>query len=471
MKNKNIITREQNFADWYTSVIKEAKLIEYGPVKGTMFFLPNGWAIWEMIKKEIDNQFAKMGVKNIQLPLFIKQSDFLKEKEHVEGFAPELFTVSTNKKDELAEPLVIRPTSEISFCQCFKSQIRSFNDLPLLYNQWCSVCRVEKNTRPFLRNTEFHWQELHTVHASKEEAVKQTLKTLEIYKKFVEDFLCMPVIVGEKTENERFAGADNTYTIEALMQDGQALQCATSHYLGQNFAKAYDVKYQTKDNKFDIVHQTSAGISTRIIGGLIMSHSDDNGIILPFSIAPIQIAIIVVNADDKQTNNYVKLLKKTLNDKYRLHVDDTDKSFGFRINKYQTQGVPFCLVVGSQEIEANEVTLIRRDCNDKVKVNIKTLTKHLSSSIKEYQSNLFNIANNRLQSSIVEVYNLQEFNNAINNKKIALAYFDHTITNEKKLKEQTGATARCIKLAGVKNKICFYTGKPATHLIYFARAY
>lgn len=471
MKNKNIIERTKNFADWYTSVIKEAKLIEYGPVKGTMFFLPNGWAIWESIRNEIDKQFAKMGVKNIQLPLFIRQADFLKEKQHVEGFAPELFTVSTNKKEELAEPIVIRPTSEISFCQVFKSQIRSFNDLPLLYNQWCSVCRVEKNTRPFLRNTEFHWQELHTAHSSKEEAQKQTLKTLEIYKNFIQDYLCMPVLVGEKTENERFAGAVNTYTCEALMQDGQALQCATSHYLGQNFGKAYDVKYQTKDNKFDVIHQTSAGISTRIIGGLIMSHSDDNGLILPFKIAPTQIAIIVVNANDKDTNAYVRLIKKTLDDKYRIIVDDSDKSFGFKINKYQVQGVPFCLVVGKQEIEANEITFIRRDSNDKIKVSLKALPKHLSTTIDEYQSNLFNAANSRLQSAIVEVSNFNQFKEVINNKKIALAYFDDTVANEKKLKEETGATARCIKLSGVSGKKCFYTGKPATHLIYFARAY
>lgn len=471
MKNKNIIARQTNFADWYTSVIKEAKLVEYAPVKGTMFFLPNGWAIWESIQKEINTQFAKMGVKNVQLPLFIRQADFLKEKEHVEGFAPELFTVSTNKKDALAEPLIIRPTSEISFCHVFKSQIRSFNDLPVLYNQWCSVCRCEKNTRPFLRNTEFHWQELHTAHASKDEAIKQTLKTLEVYKNFAEDYLCMPVLVGEKTENERFAGAENTYTLEALMQDGQALQCATSHYLGQNFAKAYEVKYQTKDNKFDLVYQSSAGISTRIIGGLIMSHSDDNGLILPFKIAPTQIAIIVVNANDKTTNNYVKALKKTLGDKYRIVVDDSDKSFGFKINKYQVQGVPFCLVVGKQEIEANEVTFIRRDSNDKVKIGLKALTKHLATAIKEYQANLYNNANNRLQSAIVEVDNFNKFKEVINNKKIALCYFDDTVENEKKIKELTGATARCIKLAGVKDKTCFYTGKPATHLIYFARAY
>ncbi|MCQ2957017.1 MAG: His/Gly/Thr/Pro-type tRNA ligase C-terminal domain-containing protein [Mycoplasmoidaceae bacterium] len=312
---------------------------------------------------------------------------------------------------------------------------------------------------------------MHTAHASKEEAYKQTLKTLEVYKNFIEDYLCMPVLVGEKTENERFAGAVNTYTCEALMQDGQALQCATSHYLGQNFAKAYEVKYQTKDNKFDTIHQSSAGISTRIIGGLIMSHSDDNGIVLPFKIAPIQIAIIVVNANDKATNAYVKTLKKALGDKYRIVIDDSDKSFGFKINKYQIQGVPFCLVVGSQEIEANEVTFIRRDSNDKVKIGLKALNKHLTTTIKQYQTNLYNTAKTRLDSSIVSVNSFEQFKDVINNKKIALAYFDDTVANEKKIKELTGATARCIKSDNVKGKKCFYTGKPATHLIYFARAY
>ncbi|MCQ2747920.1 MAG: His/Gly/Thr/Pro-type tRNA ligase C-terminal domain-containing protein [Mycoplasmoidaceae bacterium] len=294
---------------------------------------------------------------------------------------------------------------------------------------------------------------------------------MKVYEDFVTDFLCMPVLVGEKTANERFAGAINTFTIEALMQDGQALQCATSHFLGQNFAKAYDVKYQTKDNEFDLIYQTSAGISTRIIGGIIMSHSDDNGLVLPFKVAPIQIAIIVVNAKDKKTRDYVKNIKKTLGTKYRVVVDDSDKSFGYKINQYQVQGVPFCLIVGSQEIDANEVTLIRRDVEDKIKVNIKSLSKYLLTSIKDYQKALYESANERLQSSIVEVQNLSQFKDAINNRKIALAYFDDTVENEKKIKAETGATARCIKLSGVVGKKCFYTGKPATHLIYFARAY
>lgn len=471
MKNKKIIARQTDFAAWYTSVIKEAKLVEYAPVKGTMFFLPNGWAIWELIKQEVDKHFAKMGVRNVQLPLLIKESDFLKEKQHVEGFAPELFVVTTNKKMDDSERLIIRPTSEIPFSQCFKSQLGSYNDLPFLYNQWCSVCRVEKNTRPFLRNTEFHWQELHTIHASAKEAMSQTLRSLEAYKKVLQDFLCIPFIVGEKTANERFAGAENTFTLESLMQDGQALQCATSHYLGQNFAKAYDLKFQNRDNKFEYVYQTSAGISTRIIGGLIMSHSDDSGLILPFKVAPTQIAIISVNGNDKATTSYIKKVKKALGNKYRIAIDNSDKSFGFKINKHQTEGVPFCLIIGSQEIEANVVTFIARDSDEKVKVPVKNLSKYLTNAIKTFQANLYNNAKNRLNSSIVEVNNFEQFKDAINAKKIALAYFDDTVANEKKIKELTGATARCIKLSGVTGKTCFFTGKPATHQIYFARAY
>lgn len=473
MKNKNIVAREQNFAEWYTSVIKEAKLIEYGPVKGTMFFLPNGWAIWEIIQKEINKKFEEMDVKNVALPLLIKQSDFLKEKEHVEGFAPELFTVATNKKDELAEPLVIRPTSEISFCQVFKSQIRSFNDLPLLFNQWCSVCRVEKNTRPFLRNTEFHWQELHTAHASKEEAQAQTLKTLKIYRNFVENFLHIPVLKGqcEKTPKERFAGAENTYTLEALMQDGQALQCATSHYLGQNFAKAYEVKYQTKDNNFAEIYQTSAGISTRIIGGLIMTHSDDNGLVLPFKVAPTQVAIIVMNGQDQQLVAYANKIRDILGKSCRAVVDTTDKGMGYRINKYQTQGVPLCLLVGGQEMSANQVTVVDRCKEDKQNIAFADFKKFFQTWKKDFDRELWKKAKARLDSSIVNVNNMDEFKQALNNKKIALAYFEDTVENENKIKELTGATARCVKKVAPSGKTCFFTGKPATHLIYFARAY
>jgi len=470
MKNKNIVARNVNFADWYTSVIKEAKLIEYGPVKGTMFYLPNGWALWNMIQNEMNKEYAKIGVKNIQLPLFIKASDFTKEKEHVEGFAPELFTVSTNKKDALADPVVLRPTSEITFCQCFKSQLRSFNDLPLLYNQWCAVYRVEKNTRPFLRNCEFHWQELHTAHESAQEAKQMALKELAIYQHLLENVLCIPVLAGEKTANERFAGAVNTYTLESMMQDGQALQSCTAHFLGQNFAKAYDVKYQTKDNKFDYVYQTSAGISTRIIGGIIMSHSDDNGLVLPFTIAPTQIAILGVKPDVK-VMEYTTKINKMLMDKYRVVLDNTDKGFGFKINTYQTQGVPYCIIAGSQEADANEVTIVRRDSEEKIKVKLVDLVAYLEANSVDYNLALYTKAKARLDANIVEVDNINDFKKALEEKKFILAYFDDSVENEKKLKELTGATARVIKDDKVKGKKCFFTNKPATHRIYFARAY
>jgi len=470
MKNKNIVARNVNFADWYTSVIKEAKLIEYGPVKGTMFYLPNGWALWNQIQDEMNKRYAKIGVKNIQLPLFIKASDFTKEKEHVEGFAPELFTVSTNKKDSLADPIVIRPTSEITFCQCFKSQLRSFNDLPILYNQWCAVYRVEKNTRPFLRNCEFHWQELHTIHETEHEAKEMALTELAIYKDLLENVLCIPVIAGEKTANERFAGAVNTFTLESMMQDGQALQSCTAHYLGQNFAKAYDVKFQTRDNKFDYVHQTSAGLSTRIIGGIIMSHSDDNGLVLPFGIAPTQIAILGVKPDEK-VFEYTAKINNLLVNKYRVVLDNTDKGFGFKINSYQTQGVPYCIVAGKQEADEGIVTLVRRDKEEKIKIKLSELVDYLEKDSKQFNKDLYLAAKARLDENIVEVDNINDFKKALEEKKFILAYFDDTVENEKKIKELTGATARVIKEANVKGKTCFFTNKPATHRIYFARAY
>lgn len=471
MKNNLIVSRQENFADWYTSVVKEGKLIEYGPVKGTMFFLPNGWSIWQQIVKEIDKQFSKIGVKNVQLPLFIKYSDFIKEKQHIDGFAPELFLVSTNNKEQTTDQLIIRPTSEISFCQLFKTQVKSFNDLPMLFNQWCSVCRVEKNTRPFLRNSEFHWQELHTIHATKEQAMQQVQKSITIYKKFIEKDLLIPVIFGEKTSQEKFAGADKTYTLEALMQDGQVLQCATSHFLGQNFSKSYDVTFQTKNNTFENVWQTSAGLSARIIGGLIMSHSDDNGLVLPFKIAPIQIGIIVL-ANDNQTNDYVQQIRKNLK-KYRIDIDTSNKSFGFKINQYQIQGAPFCFVIGKKEVNDKIITIISRDSNQKISINCNNIKTQLNTLINQYNHNLFTKAKERLQSSIVQVNNFDQFKTAITNKKIALAYFNDSCENENKIKQLTGATPRCIKkvLNINDHHKCVLTNQRATHLIYFARAY
>lgn len=471
MKNKNIISRNENFAEWYTSVIKEAKLIAYAPVKGTMFFLPNGWSIWNKIQQELDRRFNPMGIKNVQLPLFIKYSDFILEKKHVQGFAPEIFLVTHNNKTELTDPLVVRPTSEILFCQCFKEVLNSYNDLPILYNQWCSVTRVEKNTRPFLRNTEFHWQELHGIFAKEQCAIDKAKIMIETYRDFCQDYLCIPVLMGEKTINERFAGAENTYAIEALMQDGQALQCATSHYLGQNFSNTYDLKYQDKDNTYKYVYQISSGVSTRIIGGIIMSHSDDNGLVLPFKVAPVQIAIVTLR-NDESSLAYAKKIANDLEPNYRVELDNSDKGLGFKISSYQIQGVPFVIIIGPKEIEQNQVSIAIRTSENKINVNISELKDYISNLSKTFDQQLFDKASMRLNNSIVSVENIAQLQQAVNNKQIVLAYFNDTIDNEIQIKQITGATARCIKEVNTdpKNK-CILTGQPATHLIYFARAY
>lgn len=468
MKNNQIISQNNNFAGWYTSVIKEAKLAMYGSVKGTICFMPNGWAIWQNIVKIIDDEFQKIGVKNVQLPVFMKQSDFLKEKEHVKNFSPETFVA---KAPNSSEVLIVRPTSEIAFCHCFKQLVGSYNDLPLLLNQWCNTFRVEKNTRPFLRTSEFYWQELHTLHSDEQQARSQALKSLEIYKKVLKDKLLIPFIAGRKTEGEKFAGAVDSYTLEALMPDGQALQCSTSHYLGQNFAKAYNLKFQTKNNDYQYCYQTSAGLSTRIIGALIMTHSDDNGLVLPFSIAPIQIGIVVLNdKTDKSTRNYVKKVCQNLIKKYRVVIDNNNKSIGYKINNFQVQGTPFVLVIGANEVMNKQVTIIRRDSNEKKVVTAAKFAPCLKKCIEHYDLDLYNKAKLRMSVNIVQVKNFQEFKQAINAKKMVKAYFKLSSVNEQKIKEMTGATTRCIIENQPANK-CFYSGQETTDIVYFARAY
>ncbi|MDR1234887.1 MAG: proline--tRNA ligase [Mycoplasmataceae bacterium] len=471
MKLEKIITREQNFADWYTSVIQAAKLVDYTSIKGMMIFQPNGWAIWQNIMHELDRRLKTKGIKNVQLPLFIKYSEFLKEKEHVEGFAPELFLVTQQGNKKLEEPYVVRPTSEIAFCNYFKKIVSSYSELPIKYNQWCNVYRVEKNTRPFLRNSEFFWQEMHSIHENKDDAIKTSTELIELYKDFVNYFLCIPVLMGEKTEGERFAGAENTYTIEALMQDGQALQCGTSHYLAQNFSKTFDIKFQNKNNQYELVHQTSAGMSTRIIGAVIMTHADDKGLVLPVGIAPTQIALLPIFADkEPRINGLIKTLHKDLHAKYRVEIDETNNGFGFKIANQEVQGTPIILVVGPKDAIENNVTLIRRDNGQKITVALKNIVKVIDEQVHAYQISIYQKANDRLNSSIIDVHNLEEFNNAIQNKKIAKAAWGGSLDDEKLLKEQTGATPRCI-LSKANNERCFFTNKSATHIIYFARAY
>ena len=471
---EKIIPRSKNFANWYTSLIEAARLSLYSPIKGEIIFRPKAWAIWTAIQKKLDELFAKLNVSNVALPTFIKYSDFAKEAKHVEGFAPEVFLVTKKGDEVLTDPYVVRPTSEILFCHYFKSILTSYNDLPIKVNQWCNVFRAEKTTRPFLRTTEFFWQELHTIHETKDEAYEMAKQELECYYELATKFLLIPVIKGEKTIGERFAGADNTYTIEAIMQDGQALQCGTSHFLGQNFAKTYELQFRDRNNQLSIPYQTSAGVSTRLIGGLIMTHSDDNGLVLPFGVADEQIAILEVFADkDRKVDEVARQLQEQLIKKgYRATVDNSNKSFGFKINEKEVSGVPFSIIIGPKDIANNKAMLYRRDTREKIEVSLSTLVDSFDELIKSYQNNLYSKAEQNLKSRMVKVTSLEEYKKAIEQGKLILAPWGGDENDEKELKKQTGSTPRCIK-EEIKDKEvkCFFTNKKAKYYVYFARAY
>lgn len=467
-----IVKQEENFSKWYTSIIENANLVDYGLVKGTIMFKPYGFAIWKRIQEEFNKVLVSLNTAEVCFPMLIPYSEFMKEKEHVEGFNPELFKVSHLGEKKLEDELVIRPTSEISFCNYFKKNINSYNDLPCILNQWGSVFRVEKNTRPFLRTSEFLWQEQHAVFADKKEAFDFSIAMVNEYKKFVNDYLSIAVLMGEKTENERFAGADNTFTIEALMPDGQVLQSATSHYLGTNFAKSYDLKYQTKNNNYDLMYQTSAGLSTRIIGAIIMSHSDNNGLVLPFKIAPIQFAIVTSNEVNKDSDELKVIYKNLLGYNHQTYF--VEKSLGLQLQENEIKGIPFQLILGKKEIENKTITIYRRDNREKQNISFNEFNQSfVENLIKEYSSNLFNKTEKRLNSSIQSVNNIDEFKKALDNKKIISAYWSGNAEDEKKLKELTTATPRCFDWNQKvdKNKKCFFTNKPNAKLVYFARAY
>lgn len=469
-----IVPRKTNFADWYTSIINAAELILYSSIKGEVIFRPNAWAIWNNIQRYLDLEFNKIGVKNVALPSFIKYSEFIKEKQHVDGFAPEIFLVTKRGNEILTDPYVVRPTSEVLFCYYFKKILTSYNDLPIKLNQWCNVFRAEKTTRPFLRTSEFYWQELHSIHATKSEASVMAKKELDIYYHLVNDVLLIPVIKGEKSIGERFAGAENTYTIEALMQDGQALQCATAHYLGTNFAQTYDISFTNKNNKLVRPYQTSAGLSTRIIGATIMSHSDDYGLVLPFGIAPIQIKIIELNnKQDNKLNNAVNSIKNELiKSGYRVSVDDSDKSFGYKINECELKGVPLSIIIGPRDLANNSFILYRRDLRQKIEYQLKDLAHVIHKSIKEYQTNLYDKASKNLNLRTIKVTDFNDFKKQLAQGKLILAPWGGDISDEKQLKELTGATPRCI-ISKISNDItkCFFTHKIAKYWVYFGRAY
>lgn len=471
-KLKKITLRDVNYAQWYTDVVLNSELISYGPIKGTIIFKPYGYAIWENIQKILDIKFKKNGIKNVYFPLLIPKKLFNKEKEYIKDFSPEIATVTKIGNKILNEELYIRPTSEILFATFFKKEIQSYNDLPILYNQWVNVLRWEKTTRPFLRTNEFLWQEGHTIHNSKKNAQKFTLKILNIYENFIKKNLLLPVIKGQKTEHEKFAGAEKTFTIESLMYDGQALQCGTSHYFGQNFSKKFNIKFTNKKNLIEYAYSTSWGISTRLIGGIIMTHSDDNGLVLPPNIAPIQIMILPINNNNKEQIFAAKNIQKKLY-KYRCEIDKSDKSFGFRTSNAEIKGIPLRIEIGPYNLIKKQVVIVRRDILKKITVSWYKIEKVISNLLNKIKLNLYKNAFNNHSKKIKKIYNYSEYKSLISKiNGLFLVPFCGRIECEYIIKNETQTTSRCIPFnTPIKKRFCFRCKRITSYLVYFARSY
>ncbi|MFP3155774.1 proline--tRNA ligase [Lachnospiraceae bacterium ZAX-1] len=469
-----ITSMDTDFAQWYTDVVKKAELIDYSSVKGCMIIKPAGYAIWENIQKELDARFKAEGVENVYMPLFIPESLLQKEKDHVEGFAPEVAWVTHGGLAPLTERLCVRPTSETLFCDFYANDIHSYRDLPKLYNQWCSVVRWEKETRPFLRSREFLWQEGHTAHATEKDAEEMTLKMLNIYADFCEEFLAIPVIRGRKTEKEKFAGANATYTIEALMHDGKALQSATSHNFGDGFAKAFEIQYTDKDNKLQYVHQTSWGLSTRIIGGIIMVHGDDSGLVLPPKAAPVQVMVIPIQQRKEGVLEKSEELKDALQKAgLRVKLDDTDKSPGWKFAEQEMRGIPIRIELGPKDIEANKCVIVRRDTGEKLELALEEAVPKALELMERIQQDMFERAKAHIAAHICDVTAYADFVNAVEHKPgFIRAMWCEEKECEIKIKEETTATARCMPF--IQEQIadsCICCGKPAHKLVYWGKAY
>ena len=468
-----ITDMEKDFPQWYTDVVKKAELTDYSSVKGCMIIKPYGYAIWERIQRTLDDKFKETGHENVYMPMFIPESLLQKEKDHVEGFAPEVAWVTQGGNNELQERLCVRPTSETLFCDHYKNIIHSYRDLPKLYNQWCSVVRWEKTTRPFLRTMEFLWQEGHTAHATAEESEAETIKMLNIYADFLRDTLAIPVIKGEKTEKERFAGAKSTYTIESLMHDGKALQSGTSHNFGDGFAKAFGIQYTDKDNQLQYVHQTSWGMTTRIIGAMIMVHGDNSGLVLPTRIAPTQVMIIPVQIQKDGVVEKAQELKERLEKVARVKIDLSDKTPGWKFSEYEMKGVPIRLEVGPKDIEKNQVVLARRDTSEKIFVSMDELEEKVTALLDEIHENMLAKAEKNLKEKTYEAHNLDEFVETINTKPgFVKAMWCGDRACEDKIKELTTATSRCIPFEQEEiADTCVCCGKKAKKLVYWGKAY
>ncbi|KGE71958.1 proline--tRNA ligase [Spirochaeta lutea] len=482
---ERITPRNTNYSDWYIDIVTQAKLADYSPVKGSMVIRPRGYALWEKIQSNLDRMFKETGHVNAYFPLLIPQSYLQKEAEHVEGFAPELAVVTHGGGSELEEPLVIRPTSETIIWSMYKKWIQSYRDLPLLINQWANVLRWEKRTRLFLRTSEFLWQEGHTAHASSQEAEEETLRMLEVYKTFAEDYLALPVLTGVKSQSEKFAGAVNTYAIEALMQDKKALQAGTSHFLGQNFAKAFDVTYQTPEGTLDYVWASSWGVSTRLIGALIMAHSDDNGLVLPPRIAPTKAVIVPIfrNKNKDQVLTYARsvfaALQETLGNELNTVIIDEDDSNspGWKFAEWEMVGVPVRIEIGPRDMENQKVVIVRRDTGEKEIVPAAEAAGRVQQLMEEIQSNLLQRARTFRDQNTFQASTYDEFKAYFNSDGgggFVTAYWNGDPAVEARVKEETKATIRVLPFGNeetAQGNTCIFTGEPAKYAAVFAKAY
>jgi prolyl-tRNA synthetase len=470
---ESITSMDVDFAQWYTDVVKKAELVDYASVRGCMVIRPYGYAIWENIQKNLDAMFKETGHENVYMPMFIPESLLQKEADHVEGFAPEVAWVTHGGSQELTERLCVRPTSETLFCDHYSKIIQSYKDLPKLYNQWCSVVRWEKTTRPFLRTLEFLWQEGHTAHATAEEAQEETIKMLNVYAKLCEDYLAIPVVKGQKTEKEKFAGAHATYTIESLMHDGKALQCGTSHNFGDGFAKAFNIQYTDKNGKLQHVHQTSWGMTTRLIGALIMVHGDDSGLVVPPRIAPTQLVIIPIAQHKAGVLEKASELKDRLSKVVRVKMDGSDKTPGWKFSEYEMKGVPLRLEIGPKDIENNQAVLVRRDTREKLVVSLDELEAKIPEVLEDIQKSLLEKARTAQNDKTTAAVTMEEFKNILDNKTgFVKAMWCGDRACEDKIKEDAAATSRCMPFDQEQvADTCVCCGKPAKKLVYWGRAY
>lgn len=470
--NKSITKRDDDFAKWYTDVVTAAKLARYSNVKGCILYEPNGTAIWEKIQSVLDKKFKETGHRNVQMPLLIPENLLKKEGELVAGFAPEVAWVTQGGDKELEERLCIRPTSETLFSDYYHDVVKSYKDLPLKYNQWCNVMRWEKEARPFLRGREFFWQEGHTVHATKEEAELETKNMLEVYKNFFEEYLAIPVLTGRKTEKEKFAGADYTLTVESLMYNGVSLQSGTSHYFGQKFSKAYDIKFVTKDNKFDYAYQTSWGVSNRMIGAIIMVHGDDSGLVLPPKIAPIQVAIIKATSDEETTNLANNIKERLTLANITSYIDESDKSFGYKLAEAEVNGIPVRIELGKRDLTNNIITISRRDTLEKKQINIDSdIVNYINELMEEIQNNLYQKAKNRRDSMTYHAKTLDEIKKIMETQPgFIYAPWCGNTECEMKMKEIKGLKSRCIT-EDTEKEICPVCGKTSKHIVVWGIQY